>query len=57
MNSSHTDQLSTAMRRSMNFRQGSGEVHVNLSKKVLTAFFYLFFAVFSPRRSLQKPNG
>ena len=48
MNSSHTDPLSAAMRGSRNFRHGEG-VHVNLTKKTLTAlfvFFCFFFAFF-----------
>ena len=69
MNSSHTDQLSAAMRGSRNFRHGGGGgggggVHVNLTKKTLTAlfFFVLFFFVFfcfflSPRLILQMSNG
>ena len=57
MNSSHTDQLSAAMRGSRNFRHGGGGggVHVNLTKKTLTALFVCFFL--SPRLILQKSNG
>ena len=61
MNSSHTDQLSAAMRGSKNFRHGGGGgggVYVNLTKKTLTAFFFFFFCFFlSPRLILQKSNG
>ena len=64
MNSSHTDQLSAAMRGSRNFRHGGGGggggggVHVNLTKKTLTALFVLFFCFFlSPRLILQMSNG
>ena len=49
MNSSHTDQLSAAMRGSRNFRLGGGGggVHVNLTKKTtLTALFVCFFIFF-----------
>ena len=49
MNSSHTDQLSAAMRGSRNFRHGGGGgggggVHINLTKKkiTLTALFVCF---------------
>ena len=49
MNSSHTDQLSAAMRGSRNFRHGGGGggggeggVHVNLTKKTLAALFVCF---------------
>ena len=64
MNSSHTDQLSAAMRGSRNFRQqgggGGGGVHVNLTKKnsdsVVCLFLYFCFFL-SPRLILQKSNG
>ena len=64
MNSSHTDQLSAAMRGSRNFRHGGGGgggVHVNLTKKLILKQRCLFvvFAFFflSPRLILQKSNG
>ena len=61
MNSSHTDQLSAAMRGSRNFRHGGGGggvgVHVNLTKKTLTALFVCFLLFLSPRLILQKSNG
>ena len=53
MNSSHTDQLSAAMRGSGGGGGGGG--HVNPTKKTLTALFVCFFL--SPRLILQKSNG
>ena len=50
MNSSHTDQLSAAMRGSRNFRHGGGGggggggVHVNVTKKNSDSDVCLFFA-------------
>ena len=48
MNSSHTDQLSAAMRGSRNFRHGGGGggggVHVNVTKKNSDSVVCLFFA-------------
>ena len=56
MNSSHTEQLSAAMRSSRNFRHGGGGgggggVHVNLTKKnsdsvVCLFLIFAFFLVF-----------
>ena len=51
MNSSHTEQLSAAMRSSRNFRHGGGGgggVHVNLTKKTSDSVVCLFliFAFF-----------
>ena len=48
MNSSHTDQLSAAMRGSRNFRHGGGGgVHDNLTKKNSDSVvcFFAFFLV------------
>ena len=61
MNSSHTDQLSAAMRGSRNFRHGGGGGGPRQSdkKKPLTALVVCFVFCFflSPRLILQKSNG
>ena len=59
MNSSHTDQLSAAMRGSRNFRHGGGGGGPRQcdKKKTLTALFVCFLLFLSTRLILQKSNG
>ena len=55
MNSSHTDQLSAAIRGSRNFRQMGGGGSTSIWQRSFFVFDFCFFL--SPRLILQKSNG